>query len=129
MIISIEFLPALPNNSQKSKDKSPTMQIKRLRSSLRNLKLKPGTVQLEGKWEGELSLPAFLKQNKIMTEDKLQRETLLTTFPLYALRLLILNAIPGMCKELKSKFHWRKPFPRPNLLHLWRPKASSILRL
>ena len=62
---------------------------------------------------GALSLPTFLNQNEIINEDKQQKETLLITFPLYALRLLILDAIPGMCKELKSKFHLGSPFPHP----------------
>lgn len=78
---------------------------------------------------GGLSLPTFLNQNEIINEDKLQKETLLITFPLYALRLLILNAIPGMCNELKSKSHRDNPFPYPCLRHLWRPKASPPLRL
>ena len=74
------------------------------------------------------ALPPFLNQNKIINKDKLQRETLLTSL-LYALCLLILNAIPSMCKELKSKFQRENPFPQPNLLHLWHSKASSSLRL
>ena len=97
---------------------------------LRNSKLKLGTVQLEGIWEeGGLSLPTFLNQNEIIIEHKIQTETLLKTFPMCALPLLILNAIPGMCKELKFKFHRGNPFPRPNVLHLWRPKAFPPLRL